>query len=318
MGSDPLAFDAPVPDGGYAWWYLDALSEDGRHGLTAIVFIGSVFSPYYAWAQQRGRGRALDHCAVNLALYAGPDAGAPRGWTMTERGAGAVRQGRDALVIGPSEIAWDGEWLCLRVRERTAPWGRRIEGEIRVRPQALHATDYPLDAAGRHRWTPIAPVARVQVALDAPALRWQGRAYLDSNRGDRPIAQDLQRWDWSRAAIGREGCAVFYDATRRDGSHAQWALRFGGTGAVHRVAEPPPMSGLPRSAWGLRRRARADAGAPLRLHQPLEDGPFYARSVLRTRLLGWPADAIHETVDLDRWQRPLVQAMLPFRMPRRA
>ena len=40
-------FDAPVPAGGYSWWYVDALSDDGRHGLTIIAFLGSVFSPYY-------------------------------------------------------------------------------------------------------------------------------------------------------------------------------------------------------------------------------------------------------------------------------
>src|SRR5579883_2096516 len=51
-GGDPrgLRFDGPVPDGGYVWWYLDALSDDGVFGLTAIAFLGSVFSPYYAWA----------------------------------------------------------------------------------------------------------------------------------------------------------------------------------------------------------------------------------------------------------------------------
>jgi carotenoid 1,2-hydratase len=48
------AFDAPVADGGYLWWYVDALSDDGRHGLTIIALIGSVFSPYYAWARRRG------------------------------------------------------------------------------------------------------------------------------------------------------------------------------------------------------------------------------------------------------------------------
>jgi hypothetical protein len=44
-------FDATVGgDGGYIWWYVDALSDDGVHGLTMIAFIGSVFSPYYAWS----------------------------------------------------------------------------------------------------------------------------------------------------------------------------------------------------------------------------------------------------------------------------
>ena len=51
---DGLRFDCPVPDGGYVWWYIDALSDDGAHGLTLIAFVGSVFSPYYAWARRRG------------------------------------------------------------------------------------------------------------------------------------------------------------------------------------------------------------------------------------------------------------------------
>jgi carotenoid 1,2-hydratase len=49
----------------------------------------------------------------------------------------------------------------------------------------------------------------------------------------------------------------------------------------------------------------------------LEDAPFYSRSLLRTSLYGEPADAIHESLDLNRFRAPLVQAMLPFRMPRR-
>ena len=65
-------FDLAVAPGGYAWWYLDALSDDGQHGLTIIAFIGSVFSPYYAWARERtagGAAEALNHCAFNVALY---------------------------------------------------------------------------------------------------------------------------------------------------------------------------------------------------------------------------------------------------------
>ena len=41
-----LPFDSPIPPGGYLWWYLDALSDDGRSGITVIALLGSVFSPY--------------------------------------------------------------------------------------------------------------------------------------------------------------------------------------------------------------------------------------------------------------------------------
>ena len=70
-------FDAPVPLNGYAWWYVDALSDDGRYGITLIAFIGSVFSPYYAFRRRSGRIDPLDHCALNVALYGGGQSDGP-------------------------------------------------------------------------------------------------------------------------------------------------------------------------------------------------------------------------------------------------
>jgi hypothetical protein len=50
--------------------------------------------------------------------------------------------------------------------------------------------------------------------------------------------------------------------------------------------------------------------------EPLENTPFYTRSVLATHLLGEPVTAMHESVYLDRFSTRWVQAMLPFRIPR--
>ena len=47
------AFNIDVPPGGYAWWYIDGVSDDGTRAVSIIGFIGSVFSPWYAWS---GRG----------------------------------------------------------------------------------------------------------------------------------------------------------------------------------------------------------------------------------------------------------------------
>ena len=49
----------------------------------------------------------------------------------------------------------------------------------------------------------------------------------------------------------------------------------------------------------------------------LEDTPFYARSRVATRLMGEDCVMMHESLSLDRFARPWIQAMLPFRMPRR-
>lgn len=71
---------------------------------------------------------------------------------------------------------------------------------------------------------------------------------------------------------------------------------------------------LRRTGWRVARSVRSDGAA--KIVKTLEDAPFYARSVLSAKLLGKPVTLIHESLSLDRFKMPLVQAMLPFRMPR--
>jgi carotenoid 1,2-hydratase len=49
----------------------------------------------------------------------------------------------------------------------------------------------------------------------------------------------------------------------------------------------------------------------------LEDTPFYARSLLKTRLMGEDLTAMHETLNVRRLVSWPVRFMLPFKMPRR-
>jgi carotenoid 1,2-hydratase len=297
------------PDG-YAWWYLDALSDDELHGVTVIVFIGSVFSPYYAWARRRGRASPYGHCAVNVALY-GPR---KKSWTMTERPRRDVRGFAHSLTIGPSTLSWDGNRVTVDIDEVTAPIPRRVRGRVRLYPSNLFNEQFALDRDGHHKWSPISPCSRVEVELDQPDLRWSGTGYLDSNIGVRPLEETFSAWNWSRAAIGADA-AVLYDVVPRDGDRPGLALRFDTKGRAEPF-EPPPRRQLPSTRWRIRRETRADAAFAPEVRRTLEDGPFYARSVLSTRLLGRPATAIHESLSLDRFRSGFVQAMLPFRMPR--
>jgi len=304
-------FDVAVPTDGYVWWYLDALGDDGRHGLTLIAFLGSVFSPYYARARRRGPADPLDHAAVNVALYGAGISG----WAMTERGRAGVERDAARLAIGPSALRWEDGGLTVELAEWTVPWPRRIAGRLRVVPAAVTRTAFALDEAGRHRWWPLAPAARIEVRLDRPRLRWQGSAYLDSNAGDRPLEEDFAGWTWSRAADG-EGTAVLYDAVRRQGGTLSLACRFDASGAMHPVERPVPVA-LPPTLWRMPRSTRTAAGGGVRLVATLEDTPFYARSLLSLDDGGRRIVAVHESLSLDRFRAPWVQAMLPFRMPRR-
>jgi carotenoid 1,2-hydratase len=269
-----------------------------------------VFSPYYAWAR-RGDGLAdpSRHCALNVALY-----GRPKRWAMTERGAARVQRDATHLAIGPSALSWDGTALTIRIEELAAPIPRPLRGTVRLHPTALARRQVALDAAGRHRWSPIAPTARVEVALDSPSLRWSGAAYFDTNEGDRPLERDFLHWDWCRAGL-RDATAVLYEVVRADGDRLSVALRYDRTGAAEDF-DPPARVAMRRGLWGVARDTRADASHDAAVLRTLEDAPFYTRSVIRTHLLGEPAEAVHESLSLTRFARPWVQAMLPFRIPR--
>ncbi len=233
---------------------------------------------------------------------------------MTERGRADVARTPDLFAVGPSAMRWTGDALVIDLDELATPFPRRVRGRIRLHPQAINQASFALDPAGRHHWRPIAPRARVEVELDAPALHWAGSAYWDSNEGAEPLEAGFRNWQWSRAHLGRD-VAVIYEGIRRDGSRFASALRFDSNGDAREEALPPAATLLP-SKWLMRRTTRSDTGAA-RVRRTWEDAPFYARSTLETVLFGERVAAVHESLSLTRFVSPVVQWMLPYRMPRR-
>jgi carotenoid 1,2-hydratase len=303
-------FDLAVPAGGYKWWYVDALSADGAFGVAIIAFIGSVFSPYYALARRIGCGDPLNFCAFNVALY-GPRR---KIWTMTERGRDFVSRDSLSLAIGPSNVSWDGDCLTFQLAETAVPIPSRLRGVVRVFPKALANGTHRLDASGRHRWRPIAPRSHVEVAMTDPTVRWRGEGYVDTNAGDEPLEEAFHSWTWSRANL-RRGTAILYDVAGRHGTSLPLALIYDPKGDVESLRLPPKVT-LPPTRWGIARETYADDAGSVRVERALESAPFYARTLISTRLFGEHALAVHESLSLNRFRTPWVQAMLPFRMPR--
>jgi carotenoid 1,2-hydratase len=246
---------------------------------------------------------------MNVALYG---RGGKR-WAMTERGRDSLSRDARSLQIGPSGLHWDGTVLTANIHEITAPLPSRVRGQIRIFPPGIATRETLLDGIGLHRWSPIAPGARVEVEMTHPNLRWQGSAYLDTNSGDAPLEEGFVGWDWSRATQS-DGVSVLYHGTRRGGERFCTALHYDKTNTAGDF-QPPPESVLPQSFWRMARTTRSDS--PARITQVLEDAPFYARSVLQTHLRGEDSIAVHESLSLDRFVAPWVQCMLPFKAPRR-
>jgi carotenoid 1,2-hydratase len=236
---------------------------------------------------------------------------------MTERGSGSLGRGADWLRIGPSDLRWDGAVLTVRIDEIATPLFRRVRGTVRLVPSAIESRELTLDPGGRHRWRPIAPCARIEVAMEDPSLTWSGDAYFDTNNGDRALEEDFLNWNWSRASVAGGGTAVMYDIVgRMPDQSLNLAMRYDRRGGVEDVA-PLPAAALPRTGWRIDRRIGVVPDHAPEVVATLEDTPFYARSIVWTHLAEGKVMAMHESLALDRFRSPWVQAMLPFRMPRR-
>lgn len=269
-----------------------------------------MFSPYYARARRRGPADPLQHCALNVALY-GPRRAR---WCMTERGAGQVTRTAAHFQVGPSSMHWDGTTLVVAIDERSVPHLGRVRGQVRLHPLLQTEHMETIDSHGRHRWTPFAPSARVELELPQPGLTWSGHGYFDGNHGARPLEADFTSWTWSRATMPDGAAAVLYDVARRDGSELSLALHFAHDGVGRFFA--PPRVALPGTLWGVDRTTRSDSTA--RVLQTMEAAPFYTRSAIETELLGARVAGVHESLEMDRFTARWVQTLLPFRMPRLA
>lgn len=312
-------FNRAIAPGGYQWLYLDGLSDDGTTAIVIIALLGSPFSPHYARARRDGNpARALDFCAMNVAIYG------PRGrlWALRERRIDDDARDARSLAIGRSAMRWEGDRLVVDLDELTSPFPRalpqRVRGRITFRPAAVGQSSFPLDEQGQHTWWPIAPMGRLEVELQEPNLRFTGHGYHDANAGDAPLESAFSRWSWSRARLGDHGAAITYDVVDRLGRERSLALHVdhagGGLARIEPVT-PAEMRALPSTLWRIPRSARTEGPAP-RVHRELEDGPFYARTLVDTHLGGRPVIAMHETMSLDRLAQSWVRFLLGFKIGR--
>jgi len=324
----PLRFDVPVAPGGYAWWYLDAVSDDGRVAVTVIAFVGSVFSPRYAKARRlmaRGGPPADPErcCAINVAVYEGEGR---HTWALTEHA--EFSRSAESLQIGASSLRWRsdgaGRHLEVELDELQTRFGARrgppLRGRIRLYPAAVFGPRVELDAHARHRWYPVAPHARVELEFDAPALRFSGSGYHDVNEGDEGLERGFASWNWSRAELDGQRSAVLYDVVPREGPAAPRAWLFDPSQRSIETIEADTLgqaTRLARTFWGVDRAIRADLGHTPRLISTLEDTPFYSRNLISTRIAGHEATAVHESISLDRFASRAVQFLLPFKITRR-
>jgi carotenoid 1,2-hydratase len=168
-----------------------------------------------------------------------------------------------------------------------------------------------------HQWQALVPSGHAEVELEAPSARFTGRAYVDANRGDGSLEAAFRRWRWMRVDHPA-GPHITYAGERRDGTAFAHALAL--DAASHATPWAVTERALPRTRWGVARPADLPREAHDVRVTTLLDAPFYARSRLawRESIAGADASlnvvAMHESVDLDRFDAGWVRFLLPFRM----
>lgn len=314
-----MSFAADVPADGYRWWYVDAFNAERTAGMTLIVFVGSVFSPYYARVRRKQPADPENHVSLNAIFY-GPDR---KRWALTERGRGELHREDNLFQVGPSRVTLVGNELTFTIDEWCVPIPTRLQGVVRVRMRHQNTECLPLDERGLHRWWPVSPVCDVSVDLDRPALSWRGTGYLDSNGGAAPLESGFREWHWMRVHNRDDSGAVYYDSQVSDGTWRGLSLEHATDGRVlsTQFTSAPTLDSLTRtSVWRVGRAARSAVlpDASSGSLKTYEDTPFYARSALTLGEGEGAASVMHESLHLERFSRGWVQSLLPFRMPRRA
>ena len=299
-------FNLEIPPNGYAWWYVDGISQDGSKAISIISFIGSVFSPWYAWSRRK---QPHDHCCINVAMY-----GKGWRWTMTERGKNALRQSQDQLQIGPSSYSWKSGKLVIEINETSTPHFDKVIGTVTLTPKNITEIEVCLTADGSHVWRPFAPNAEIEVEIDKKGWQWKGHGYFDANFGTRALEEDFTYWTWSRLPVN-DGSVTFYDAELRKDAPLNVSLKFHSSGKIEQV-EPPPETLLTRSLWAVKRKTRSDHDYEPKQVKHMLDAPFYTRSAIETKIYGEKSIGVHEALDLNRFSNPMLKPMLALRIPR--
>lgn len=277
--------------------------------------VGHPFSPDYLRA---GRVPAERYCSMNVAVYGPPPLARFRsGFALEERAISSRDRARDGIQIGRSSLRWVGDRLQADLDERTTPLGhpvrRAITGRVTFVPEALTGRELVIDRDAQHRWWPVSPVGRIEVDLPSLGLRFGGHGYHDANAGETSLADGFEHWNWSRARTS-QGAALTYDAIDRSGIRTSHAFRVrAGSGNIEPI-ESTRLMARARSAWGLPRDVRVDAGATVCTVRTLEDGPFYNRALIETRVDGESVTAMYEALSGRRLRAGWVRFCTRYRM----
>lgn len=325
--------------GGFLWWYLDLVDDDGN-GLVVIWSYGLPFLPGYASAARRGTPQKPgDRPSLNVSVY---------------------RKGElDFYLLqefDPKEVQWQADengdsWRFGRsTLHSTVEGGQRAvtldllldvptlgeKARIVVESQGPGCCNgnghHPgqrtrSESISFHDWTPIlcACSGTAVVEVGDSRSRISGRLYHDRNGGSVPLHDlGIDSWIWGRVALeGRD--FIYYVLDGEEGEEEALFLTIDHSGAIQRLTNcrlrrDRPKKNLGGLRWwpSMTIEVNGDDWLEIEHQDVVDSGPFYLRSVLRASdHRGGSFRGIAEVCEPDRVDmarhRPLVKMRVHHR-----
>ena len=320
----------------YEWWYLDAISTDGRTAFVFIWFAGLPFSPDALTNHERGRpARAADHVAMFTAVYV---EGKQIAYALNRHPESEFEAARESLNVrvGPNRLErFSNGDIAATVDAPMLFGGGRLSGTLRLSASGGQGAGIgEVAGAADHVWNPLVPSCELSGSLRLAGAdgseKWSsefaGRGYLDHNYGSRPLTEGIRRWHWGRAHLG-DTTIVYYHNEPKSGPHESVLavidasadpnctdIQFSATDWRRRILCPRFPNTV--AVTGLRGNDRVTFTA--RRRHIVDWGPFYMRflcdvtATIRGRELS--GTAITEYLDprglRARWLRPLIKTRI--------
>ena len=221
-----------LPQGGYQWWYFDAIDVEKGVKAVIIFYAANPFSIHYInkikemeskkQHSTHGAITPLDFPAISISIYEGKET---LFYSFTEFSSQhfSFTENPYNISIGNNRILKeiDDEELVYTIQlSEELPSGDRIEADLSFRSPNVypeinssrnhtgdegHSTKSEAGSTGTHRWNLIQPTAKVQGTIDVHqpnieqvSIAFDGRGYHDQNTGREPMKNSFSDWYWGR------------------------------------------------------------------------------------------------------------------------
>jgi len=271
------ALDSP---GGFAWWYVDAVDNEGN-GCVVVWSFGLPFLP-----GSRNRARARSRPSVHFAAFRNFQ---PQIYQLTlydegeaevdiASGSGAI--GRSSFLVSETadetqvkmELDEPMSGTKERLRVSLSLVGRRVGLEVGSR-------------SSTHQWVPRAVTANVDLTVSGEEWGHGLSGYFDSNAGSVGLHElGIRDWSWGRLRFGKE-TLIYYELNSEQGDR-ECHLFLDGPLGLRSVSGSLRPGAHRRGRYGARAARQIDIKTPdfscqISVAAVIDDGPFYQRFLLR-------------------------------------